>query len=114
MTHEALIAALGPGRLPQGWGALQLTDILALIGIGLICAVPVALMLRPVLDRRPSRAERIRHTRGLPAEARLLAIARILGHLPSALRAAAYGAAPPPPDAEIERIALRSRRGRRG
>ena len=39
----------------------------------------------------------------------LLAIARVLGHLPAALRPAAYGAAPPPSDRRIEAIARRAR-----
>ena len=61
---------------------------------------------------RPSRRALIRATRGLPGPERILAVARILGHLPDALRAAAYGAAPPPDDGRIERVALRSRRKR--
>ena len=42
----------------------------------------------------------------------LLAIARILGHLPEALRPAAYGAAPAPDEVTVERIANRQRRAR--
>ena len=71
-----------------------------------------ALALRPLMARKPSRRALIRATRGMAPEARILAIARILGKLPEPLRAAAYGAVPAPDDAAIERIALR--RTRRG
>ena len=75
-------------------------------------ALATALLLRPVLGRKPSRRGLIQATRGLPPQDRILAIARILGRLPDPLRAAAYGAAPAPDDAAIERAALR--RTRRG
>nr|WP_237168758.1 hypothetical protein [Paracoccus shandongensis] len=92
-------------------GALGWRETLALAGIGLLVGLVAALVLRPLLTRRPSRRARVRATRGMPPEARLLEIARILGRLPDPLRPAAYGAAPAPDDAAIERIALRGRRG---
>lgn len=109
MTRDELLAALAPPRLPAealqpGW-----REATGLIGLGLLASVLVFLLVAPLLGRRPSRRARIRATRGLPPGERLLAIARILGHLPAPLRAAAYGAAPPPPDDRIERIANRSR-----
>lgn len=90
--------------LTLGW-----TEGLAMLGIGLIVGVALAWLLSPVLQRRPSTRARIRATRGLPDQERLLAIARIRGFLPKALRAPAYGAAPMPPQNRIERLA----RGRR-
>lgn len=108
MTPDDLMSRLAPSRLPPtmqpGW-----PEYLALLGLGLLLGVVLVALMRPFLRRRLSRAERIRQTRGLPAQERLLAIARILGRLPDALRPAAYGATPPPPDTEIERIARRGR-----
>ncbi|MFC3570236.1 hypothetical protein [Paracoccus simplex] len=110
MTQDELIAVLAPSRLPAtllnpGW-----REFLALFGLGLLLALLLAALLSPLLVRRVSRRARIRATRGMPPQDRLLAIARILGRLPEPLRPAAYGAAPVPDEAEIERIALR--RGR--
>ena len=112
MTQAELIAALPEGRLPPALMALHATDLVALFGLGLLlgalcCALVLPLLARPV----PLRA-RLRAMRSLEPEARLLAIARILGRLPDDLRAAAYGAAPPPGPEAIERIALKARRAR--
>lgn len=112
MTHEELLAALAPPRLPAEMTGLGAREALGLVGLGLLAALVVFALLSPLLARRPSRRGLIRATRGQPPQARLLAIARILGHLPARLRPAAYGAAPPPPDVQIERIALRSRKPR--
>lgn len=111
MSQAELIAALGPGRLPPGWELLGWREVLALIGAGLLLGGAIAILTRPLMMRRPSLRDRIRATRGLPPQERLLAIARILGRLPDALRGAAYGAKPPPDDGTIERIA--GRKGRR-
>ncbi len=111
MTRDELLAQLSPPRLPLDMAALGGREALALAGIGLLLGLLAALILRPLLARRPSRRARIRATRGMPPEARILAIARILGRLPDPLRPAAYGAVPAPDDAVIERIALRGRRG---
>lgn len=112
MTQAELLAQLAPPRLPLGMATLDWREGLALAGFGLLAGLALALLLRPLLGRRLSRRARIRATRGLPAEARILAVARILGRMPPGLRAAAYGAAPAPDDATIERLARR--RGRRG
>lgn len=112
MTPAELLAQLAPPRLPLEIAALGWQQILALAGIGLLAGWLAALFLRPLMARKPSRRALIRATRGMPPEARILAIARILGRLPDPLRPAAYGAAPAPDDAAIERIALR--RTRRG
>ncbi|SIQ90007.1 hypothetical protein SAMN05421641_11710 [Paracoccus thiocyanatus] len=109
MTPDELIAALAPSRLPPGLMALDWRGMLALAGLGLLAGLALALALSPLLSRRPSRRARIRATRGLPGAERLLAIARILGRLPAALRAPAYGAAPMPPQDEVERLARRRR-----
>lgn len=105
MTPAELIAALSPSRLPPSLHILGWRDGLALFGLGLLLGVLLVWVLSPLLVRRQSTRARIRATRGMPGPERLLAIARILGRLPKALRPAAYGAAPMPPDEQIERLA---------
>lgn len=112
MTREELIAALAPSRLPQDMPGIGLREGLALMALGIMAGLLLALILRPLMRVRASRRARIHATRGLPPQERLLAIARILGHLPAPLRPPAYGAAPSPGDDEIERIASRGRRAR--
>lgn len=112
MTRDELLARLAPPRLPPDMAALGWPEMLALAGIGLLAGLAVALALRPLLARRPSRRALVRATRGMAPQDRILAVARILGRLPDPLRPAAYGAAPAPDDDAIDRIALRrSRRG---
>jgi len=111
VTPDELLAQLAPPRLPPEIGALGWREILALAGIGLLLGLLAALVLRPLTTRKPSRRALVRATRGMPPEVRILAIARILGRLPDPLRPAAYGAAPAPDDAAIERIALKGRQG---
>ncbi|MBD8894075.1 hypothetical protein [Roseibium litorale] len=108
MTQADLIAALPEGRLPPELMTLHAADLLALFGLGLIFSAVMSLLFMPFLARRPSRKSMIRQTRGLPPEERLLAIARILGHLPEGLRPAAYGLEPLPGDDVIEREALKA------
>lgn len=110
MTHEEMLVALAPPRLPADMAMPGWRELSGLAGLGLLAALILFVLLLPLLRRRPSRRSRIRATRGQPALLRILAIARILGHLPDGLRAAAYGATPPPPDDQIERIAQRSKR----
>ena len=112
MTREELLAQLSPPRLPLDIAVLGWREALALLGLGLLTGLLMALALRPLMTRKPSRRALIRATRGMAPQARILAVARILGRLPGPLRAAAYGAAPAPDDDAIERIALR--RTRRG
>ncbi|POF34803.1 hypothetical protein [Roseibium marinum] len=109
MTQAELIAALPAGRLPPELMELGPADLLALFGAGLMVSALVALLIAPFVARRPSRKARIRATRALPTEERLLEIARILGHLPEDLRPAAYGGEEPPSGQTIERMALKSR-----
>jgi len=109
MTQADLIAALPEGRLSPDLLAFRFSDLLALFGAGLIVSALVSLAIMPFVARRPSRKRRVRATRGLPPEERLLEIARILGHLPDELRPAAYGAEPPPSSEAIERIAFSAR-----
>lgn len=109
MTQAELIAALAPSRLPDSLLRPGWPEMLALFGLGLLAGLGLSLMLRPLLRLRLSQARRIRATRGQPAQERMLSIARILGRLPRGLRDAAYGTAPPPSDAQIERIARRDR-----
>ncbi len=110
MTHDQLIQALSPVRLPTPMAVLSPGEMAALLALGLIAGLVLALAVLPFTRRRAAR-QRLRVTalRGLSVPDRLLAIARLLGHLPVGLRPAAYGAAPPPPDRRIEAIVRRAR-----
>lgn len=101
MTQAELIAALPDGRLPQGLMQLHTTDLVALVGIGLVLAALVSSVITLFFERQPSRRARIRATRGMPPGERALAVARIVGHLPRELHATAYGTAPPLDDEAI-------------
>ena len=109
MTHEEMLGLLAPARLPADMAVMGWRELCGLAGLGLLAALILFALLLPCLTRRPSRRARIRATRGQPGPERILSVARILGHLPEALRPAAYGAVPPPSDGQIERIALRSK-----
>ncbi|WP_417689149.1 hypothetical protein [Roseibium sp.] len=109
MTQAELIEALPAGRLPPELTTLHPADLLALFGLGLIVAALVSLSSMPFVKRRLSRKSLIRATLNLPPEERLLAIARVLGHLPDDLRPAAYGIGPMPTGEEMEQAALRKR-----
>ncbi|MDB6177206.1 hypothetical protein PAF17_06750 [Paracoccus sp. Z330] len=110
MTHEQMLAALHPPRIPIDMATPGWQEIIALAGLGMLTAVGCFVIMRPFLRRHASRASRIRATRGLPPQERLLAIARITGYLPDRLRPAAYGKEPAPTDDQIERIISKSRR----
>ncbi|SNR40175.1 hypothetical protein EYF88_06720 [Paracoccus sediminis] len=110
MTRDDLLEQLNPPRLPLDMAVLGWREILALVGIGILAGLLAALVLRPLMGRRPSRRARILATRGMPPQDRILAVARILGRLPDPLRPAAYGAAPAPDDDAITRAALRRAR----
>ncbi|MDF3607276.1 hypothetical protein PE067_14750 [Paracoccus sp. DMF-8] len=105
MTPTELIAALSPSRLPPSMLDLGWREGLAVFGLGLLACTLLVWLLSPLLVRRTSTRARIRATRGMQGQERLLAIARIRGFLPKALRPAAYGAAPLPPQDRIERLA---------
>lgn len=111
MTQAELITALPEGRLPPALMQLHAADFLLLFGAGLLLAALASVVVTPLLERRPSRRALIRATRALPPQERVLAIARILGHLPAELRATAYGVEPELDAATVERIALKARRG---
>lgn len=113
MTREELLAALAPSRLPDSMHVLDWREMLALVGLGLIIAALAALLLAPLLQKRRSTRARIRATRGLPVDERLLAVSRIIGRLPPGLRQDAYRPAPPVTDEQIER-AIRARPGPAG
>ncbi|MDQ0513483.1 hypothetical protein [Ancylobacter amanitiformis] len=113
MTQAELIMALPEGRLPPSLMQVNAADLLLLFGAGLLAAALLALLAMPFLARRPSRRALLRATRGMPPQERMLAIGRLLGHLPDELRAMAYGSAPPLSPEAVERIALKARRARR-
>lgn len=113
MTHEDMLGLLAPARLPANMAVMGWRELCGLAGLGLLAALILFALLLPWLTRRPSRRARIRATRGQPGAERILSVARILGHLPEALRPAAYGAVPPPPDEQIERIARNTKSPRR-
>ncbi|MBS7537544.1 hypothetical protein [Ancylobacter lacus] len=113
MTQAELIAALPEGRLPPSLMQVNAADLLLLFGAGLLLAVMLSLLASPFLAHRPSRRALIRATRGMPPQERVLAIGRLLGHLPAELRAMAYGSAPPLSPEAIERIALKAKWARR-
>ncbi|TRW97312.1 hypothetical protein FNJ84_07260 [Paracoccus sp. M683] len=110
MSHDQLLAALAPIRLPSAMRDLGWPEMLALLGLGLLLAALIGLILTPLLRRRIRVGQRIRATRGLAPADRLLAIARITGRLPPALREMAYRPAPDLTDRQIERAARRPRR----
>jgi hypothetical protein len=111
MTQSELIAALPPGRLPSEMLSLGPTELLALFGLGLAAAALLVFAAQPFLAWRPSIRARIKATRGLPPQERALAVARLLGHLPPALRDTAYRGEPIADDA-FDRIALSAKRSR--
>lgn len=113
MTHDEMLAALAPPRLPADMASISASEMLALLGLGLLVGLLLAMLLRPLLTHQPSVRARIRATRGQAPQDRLLSVARILGHLPAALRPAAYGAAPPPAPDQVERLALSHRKARK-
>lgn len=113
MTQAELIAALPEGRLPPSLMALHGSDLIALFGLGLLLGALCCALALPLLARPASLRAQVRATRGLEPQARMLAIARLLGRLPEDLRAAAYGAAPPPGAEALERMVLKARRARR-
>lgn len=104
MTQADLIAALSDSRLPASMQMLGWRDGLALFGLGLLAGAALIWVISPLLGRRRSMRARIRATRGMAGQDRLLAIARLMGRLPAALRPAAYGAAPVPSDDQIDRL----------
>ncbi|WP_410216390.1 hypothetical protein [Paracoccus sp. (in: a-proteobacteria)] len=108
MTHQEMLAALAPPRLPTTLDQLSLAEMAALLALGLICGTFLSMLLRP-LTRSRSRRLRLRDLEALPVPDRLLALARQLGQLPSRLRDPAYGAAPAPENRQIARIARRFR-----
>ncbi|MFC0202302.1 hypothetical protein [Paracoccus rhizosphaerae] len=110
MTHDEMLAALAPPRLPADFGSLSVYEMLALVGIGMALGLLAGLLILPLTRRRVKPGKvRLSDLRELPVPERLLAVARLLGRLPPSLRAAAYGTEPPPSDRNIERAVRRTR-----
>ena len=110
MTHDELLARLPPPRLPAEMASVSLSEILALVAFGMLLGLVAGFLILPLTRRRSSpKRVRLSDLRALPVSERLLALARLLGRLPPSLRAAAYGAEPPPSDQMIERAARRAR-----
>ncbi|WP_181701534.1 hypothetical protein [Chthonobacter albigriseus] len=113
MTQAELIQALPAGRLPPSLIELGAADLLALFGVGLVLGAILAAILAPFLKRTPSRRARVRATRGLAPQERVLAVAKLLGEMPEPLRPSAYVPWPSVTDAEIEHAAMTARLRRR-
>ena len=116
IATPGIVAQLHPPRLPEAFAALHWGDVLAGFGLGLLLAWGLLILLGPMLRRRPRAIrlpERVAATRGLPAQDRLLALARILsetgGTLPAEQRAALYSGTADPE--ALERLILRGARG---
>lgn len=110
MTHEEMLGALSSPRLPAQMASLSVSEMLALAGIGMALGLLAGAFILPLTRRREQRSRvRLADLRALPVPERLLVLARLLGRLPPLLRAAAYGAEPPPSDRVIERAARRAR-----
>lgn len=110
MTHAEMLASLPPPRLPVTMAILSPSEILALLGLGMAFGLLIGVLVLPLTRQRDRRQGlRLRDLRSLPMPERLLELSRLLGCLPRSLRAAAYGAAPPPSDRQVERAARRLR-----
>lgn len=105
MTGFDVLRDLHPPRLPEDFAALVWPEVLAGFGLGLLLALVIFAIVRPVLTRRPAPkiGPHLLRLRALPPEECLLAQARLLsslgGALPAELHAALY--APTPPSAEV-------------
>lgn len=117
----AIVQDLHPPRLPLDYVQLGPTEVLAAFGLGLLAALALIVLLRPVLHRRRPPAEALEaalaEARALPAQDRLLAQAALLarhgGQVPEELRPALYAGAPVPDGQTLEPLIRAAFRGRR-
>lgn len=106
MTGLDVVRDLHPPRLPEAFAALGWPELLAAFGLGLLLALGIHAVLRPVLTRRARTAlePHLARLRALPPQERLLAQARLLtrlgGTVPAEIRPLLY--APDPGDPRLE------------
>ena len=83
MTPLDVIRDLHPPRLPEAFAALGWPELLAAFGLGLLLALAIHAVIRPVLTRRPRVAlePQLVRLRTLPPQERALAQARLLTRL---------------------------------
>lgn len=111
-SSEALARTLHDARLPAELAEFAVRDVVAAFGLGVLAALLLFLLLRPVLSRRRSRAEvvaaELRELAALPSELRLFHQARIRAALIAdrAPDAPAWRAALYDPGMAVEHAAL--------
>ncbi|TPE50233.1 hypothetical protein [Amaricoccus solimangrovi] len=105
MTPAEVVAALHGPRLPEGTASLGPGALVAAFGLGLLIALALFALARPVLRARrraPRPADLLARLAALPDTARPLAAARLFGHLgappPEAVAARLYRPTPAPLD----------------
>ncbi|WP_299359873.1 hypothetical protein [uncultured Paracoccus sp.] len=96
MSIEIVDALHGP-RLPEAFTQLTIWDVALALGLGLLLAALILTVAAPLLSRRPARpvlSDQLRRAASLPAQERLLALARLAGDrgvaLPDDIKAALY------------------------
>jgi len=106
MTGLDVVRDLHPPRLPEPFAALGWPELLAAFGLGLLLALGIHAVIRPVLTRRPLVAlePNLARLRALPPQERLLAQVRLLtrlgGTIPPEIRPLLY--VPDPGDPRLE------------
>ena len=80
-----IASRLKPIRLPSEFATFGLLDCLVIFGLGLLIGLAVIVVWRLMVAREPSREERVRavlaELRSLPADSRLLQLARLHAEL---------------------------------
>lgn len=101
LSHEAMVEALHPSRLPEAFVALNGFDFLAAFGLGLVLAALVMSLAQPFLQRRPrllNLKAQLAQAADLGPDARERALLRLLEKrglaLPDDIRQALYQHAP--------------------
>lgn len=115
--NPELVSSLHPPRLPTAFASLGFNDFLAIFGIGLLLAVLILIIFKPLLQKRvhlPGMQSRIAAAATLPPQERLLELARLLrergGTLPDDQRRALYAGEAGDPE-RIEALIRQTKRG---
>ncbi len=96
-----VVRDLHPPRLPEAFAALGWPEVLSAFGLGLLLALAIHAVIRPVLTRRPRAVlePQLARLRTLPPQERLLAQARLLtrlgGTVPAEIKPLLYARTPP-------------------